>query len=474
MKNVLKLSFLVLIGIVIFVCGQVIAEPILVDLGNEFSYRGVTTVSPDSNGNYWNSVWSGAYYPDMVDISGNATEIDFGFTYVDGTDSYNGPAGATDGRTTQEIIDAVDIDSEALGLLGAKEAAADYYVSSQFEIQGLDPAKTYNLTFFGSHKYSTNVNSVYTVYSDNTYAVPVYTVELAVQNEVDASAHNRDTVATMKYVPPQAANILYVGFFGYLNAIMIEEAADVVPTQPYPADGSVNVDLETNLSWVNPTAYEASKYVLSIVADEPNWPGATVLDPVNDINGDPMTTEVELPFDLENGTTYYWRVQAYNAGDPNEYVTIPFTFTTIASLAVDAGMDVISWLGDDMTVDLEGMVTCACDPDVVMWSVVSQPDGATVNIDDDGSLVTWASFDTVGTYVLKLYAQDSSEPMLANEDMIEVQVFVDACEAAQNNPAGYTPLLHDYNNDCKLDLADFADFALEWLTDYALSDNLEY
>ena len=199
---------------------------ILVDLGNEFSYRGVTATSPDSNGNYWNSVWSGAYYADLVDMDGSSTGVAFGFSAVSGTDSYNGPAGPTDGLTTQQIIDAVDIDAAALGNLGNKEAAADYYVSSKFELQNLNASKSYKLTFYGSHSWSDALaTSVYEVYSDNTYATLVDSVSLDVQDLNSGWLHNRDTVA-MLTVAPQAGNILYVKFDGYLNAMQIEEVPE--------------------------------------------------------------------------------------------------------------------------------------------------------------------------------------------------------------------------------------------------------
>lgn len=119
----------------------VYGQTVLIDFGNASSWRGVPTPSPDTNGHYWNSVWSGAFYPELKDIDGNATTIDFGFAIngAGGTDSYNGPAGVTSNPVTAAQIAATDIDAAALGNLGIKEAAMDFYTSSTFEIQGLDP-----------------------------------------------------------------------------------------------------------------------------------------------------------------------------------------------------------------------------------------------------------------------------------------------------------------------------------------------
>lgn len=204
------------------------SETLLIDFGNAISWRGVNTPNPDANGHYWNSVWSGAYYTNLVDINGNPTAVNFGFSSAGGTDSYNGPAGVTSNPPTASEIAAADIDSAALGNLGVKEAAMDYYVNSTFEIQNLDPAKTYNLTFFGSHKFSPDTTTVYSVYTDNTYSTLVASASLNVQDAQYPWLHNRDTVVTINGLSPQAFNILYVkfagltGIEGYLNAMQID------------------------------------------------------------------------------------------------------------------------------------------------------------------------------------------------------------------------------------------------------------
>lgn len=196
---------------------------VLVDLGNDSSFRGASVPNPDVNGNYWNSVWSAAFYPDLIDIDGNATVIDFGFSTAGGTDSYNGPAGDT---TVNGPADSV-YNAVALGNLGVDEAVYDFYVNSTFQIQALDPTKTYDLTFYSSHKFSADDATVFTVYTDNTYSTPVASVSLNHQTPGSPWLHNQDTVATLSGLSPQTGNILYVGFAGsggnsgYLNAMSI-------------------------------------------------------------------------------------------------------------------------------------------------------------------------------------------------------------------------------------------------------------
>jgi len=211
------------------------AQTVLVDLGSRGSFRGVDVPNPDPNGNFWNSLVPGLFYADLIDVDNNATTIDFGFSTPVGTDSFNGPAGVTSfPNPTPPEIAATDIDAVALGNLGVKEAAIDFASSpggvnnnTRFEIQGLDSTKTYTLTLFGSHKFSDNDTTVYSVFTDNTYATLVDSASLNVQEPGAPHLHNRDTVATISNLTPQAGNVLYVQFvgagggLGYLNDFQI-------------------------------------------------------------------------------------------------------------------------------------------------------------------------------------------------------------------------------------------------------------
>jgi hypothetical protein len=206
------------LGAMMGAVGSAGAQTVLVDLGNNSSFRGASVTNPDVKGHYWNSVWSGAYYPNLVDLNGSSTSLALGFDAAEGNDSYNGPAGTTF-DPSQSVYN-----SAALGNLGINEAVYDYYVNSRFQIQGLDSSKTYNLTLFGSHKYNDNNTTRYTIYTDSTYTTPVAFADLVVGVN---DAHNQDTVATINGVSPQTGNILYIGFAGagggsgYLNDLQI-------------------------------------------------------------------------------------------------------------------------------------------------------------------------------------------------------------------------------------------------------------
>ena len=89
-------------------------------------------------------------------------------------DSFNGPAGDTSATGSPDFsgfnsnsATNTSVDASSLGDLAASEAAFDFFTSSVFVLNELSRARTYKLTFFGSHKYNTDATTVYTVYDSN-------------------------------------------------------------------------------------------------------------------------------------------------------------------------------------------------------------------------------------------------------------------------------------------------------------------
>jgi hypothetical protein len=202
------------------------AEVVLVDFGNDISFRGASVPGGvDPSGNSWNSVWSGAFYTNLLNTDGFGSGINFGFSSATGTDYFNGPSGA-DADPSLTVYDAA-----ALGLLGVDEAVYDYYVTSTFQIQNLDAGKTYDLTFYGAHKFSNDDTTRYTAYTDATFSTAIDSVDLDVQMPGSPWLHNEDTVVTLSGLTADADGIIYIGFAGanggdgYLNAMQI----NVVP-----------------------------------------------------------------------------------------------------------------------------------------------------------------------------------------------------------------------------------------------------
>ena len=196
----------------------------LLDFGGSAVYRSIDTPSPDSNGHYWNNIGYG-YIPGMLDITGATTSMAYGPDGAYGTDSYNGPAGDTSAGLST-VANTV-FNPGALGNLGQTNAVYDFFDNIHFQLQGLDPAKQYKLTFFGSHKYNADNTTIYSVCSDSTYATVLMSTTLQVGGiGGDPSAHNQSSVATL-IASPQPDTIMYISATaaagaGYLNALQIE------------------------------------------------------------------------------------------------------------------------------------------------------------------------------------------------------------------------------------------------------------
>jgi len=76
--------------------------------------------------------------------------------------------------------------------------------------------------------------------------------------------------------------------------------------------------------------------------------------------------------------------------------------------------------------------------------------------------------DTEGSYIVRLTATDSEDQV--DSDTVQVTVAADACAAAQLDSASWNGFnYYDRDEDCDVDLLDFAPFAAEWLEDRSLT-----
>lgn len=106
-----------------------------------------------------------------------------------------------------------------------------------------------------------------------------------------------------------------------------------------------------------------------------------------------------------------------------------------------------------------------------MWGL---PTTATVTdtTNEVSSAAQSAILETVwpGTYVVRLTAADNS---WVASDTVTVQVAADACAQAQADPAWAGFNGYDADEDCDVDLADFAAFARQWLEDRNLAGQIQ-
>jgi len=286
----------------------------------------------------------------------------------------------------------------------------------------------------------------------------------------------------------EIANIYYDGLPG------------VVPVYPaaLPDINGANVPVDVTLQWTySETAdVQVDSYTIYLDANrqlvsEPNLPGEPMLlDGTGNATGilpvsasDPSAAYAYTGLTMDR--IYYWRIVA-NVREPNavnpEIYDKPvvvygpiWSFSTVTTgPAVDAGQNVLTWLeaGLASVVPNAAVSDETNDLDVVLWSVVQQPLDSTVDISDAGEVNPVITFDTTGVYLLNLWAADLAGNTA--EATVQIVVYADSCQAARNNPAGYTPLQYDFNGDCRQDMTDLAMFAESWLQENSLKENLLY
>jgi len=237
MKNITKLTSVALLTM--GTASIASAQTVLIDFGNDSSFRGVSVTSPDTNGNTWNSVSTGAFFSNLSDTTGVATTIDLGFDSSGGalaSDSFNGPAGGTDNPVSAaDLIDAAaGINAVALGDFGIAEAVIDFVIADvdnvgdpgagRFQIQGLTAGQSYKFDFYGSRKFTTFDTTRYEIFSEATYTSSIGLSDLV--HDEGSGVANDDSIATI--TATAVGTILYFEFGGsnginngYINAMSI-------------------------------------------------------------------------------------------------------------------------------------------------------------------------------------------------------------------------------------------------------------
>lgn len=187
---------------------------------------------------------------------------------------------------------------------------------------------------------------------------------------------------------------------------------------------------------------------------------------------------------IVDGQGYSWKVDGYVDGiaDPNVYLgpIWDFTASTNISPEADAGPDLYLWPvnPDPNVITLDGSNSIDPDsgPEAITYSW-TQIDGATVTIDTPDQAITTvtlppglasATEDGTGNpYVFELEVYDGE---FSDTDTVTVSVNSNACtasiESGENyfwgDIAGPDGGGDDYR-DCKVDIYDFAELAINWL-----------
>ncbi len=198
------------------------------------------------------------------------------------------------------------------------------------------------------------------------------------------------------------------------------------------------------------------------------------IDPA-DGNVDPNASQQMIG--LQKDKLYLWVVDEGLVGSSGPLETDPakiiwgdvWSFKTeTTGPEADAGLNVLTWL-DEAT----GIATVIPDANVtdpsgdlatILWTVESPASDPNITILNASVEDPTVEIAATGTYILKVKADDlAGNP--SGEDTMEIRVYADSCEAAQNNPNGYDGPEYDLNNDCVVDFLDLAIYASEWAED---------
>lgn len=293
------------------------------------------------------------------------------------------------------------------------------------------------------------------------------------------------------------------------NAVLEKGAPKA--TSPVPGNNNVVGSSLTTLSWTNPDPNDPADTITSDVylldagtvrpAQDPNM-GPTLVDSGVVLIADNTTAEsVEIPTALAEDHYYYWAVHCTDPhGDPNgaSLTTQGDTwvfFTGDALPVVNAGLDQFNWLAkedgdgnpDEYTITVVGTYTddgkspiadanfvnlsWGWDPAIGEYGVekISQTWVPGPGTHTSGTVT--AVYKTVyteggnstaipGYWDLQLQVTDGTGTA---QDVVYVRVDVDCATAAENDASDPYDGYYDVNNDCIINLADFAAFAEAWL-----------
>jgi hypothetical protein len=269
------------------------------------------------------------------------------------------------------------------------------------------------------------------------------------------------------------------------------------PYNPNPVDGGAG-GLSTDLSWNNAIEDANSVAVWFGIAPEPNE-----ADPNTILGPDTYKTLLsQVYYEEDPGATstcpnanigtltesqvYTWCVET----EPN-YIPVPFwTFTASANIPPDAnaGVDQFVWLNPlpdpNVVITLDGSASSDDGLIAPLTYTWTQTGGPTVVIDDPSAASPTFTTDNLGNnteadsgdpYVFELTVDDGQ---FTDTDTVTVYVNSTSCSAsneaanAGGDPAGY----YRYGDitgpdapegeavpDCKVDLYDFVEVAINWL-----------
>ncbi|MDB6078341.1 MAG: hypothetical protein JWO82_2088 [Akkermansiaceae bacterium] len=232
MKNPLLKS--VIFGLALTAVSQTAsaAGTVLVDFGFVTgSSAGSPTISPDTNGNYWNNVTSTAVATSIAGGTGLTLN-----NLVNTTNSGTGINLTLSGPWLSSGIGfgGLNQNTPALGIFGIQTATQDYYFVNStctVTISGLNPASIYDLSMFGSRDTTEVRITNYTIVDLlGSHSTLLQTSGPGIGGGTYNG--NNSTIATLAGMKPNASGILTLSVtnatsnFGYLGVLGIKEVPE--------------------------------------------------------------------------------------------------------------------------------------------------------------------------------------------------------------------------------------------------------
>lgn len=257
-------------------------------------------------------------------------------------------------------------------------------------------------------------------------------------------------------------------------ALVFVQSGKHLATNPVPAFGTtVNIP-PTTLSWINPDPNDGVSDITCTVyfgmaPADPNRNGmdsVTLAANANSVEINESNFPTYGAYPIQDANDFYWVVDCVDASpgiDPAfGKAPVSWSFSTLYNQdpVVDAGSDQVDW-GLPKTVSLSGSATDDGLPNppaalTVTWTVLSGPDSAVINSPNAAS--TTVDITESGVYVFRLTADDG---VVEVSDTVQVIIGEDSCQASYLSGENYSDT--DFDHNCIVDLADFAEFAADWM-----------
>ncbi len=382
--------------------------------------------SSNSTGSNWNNITdvdagdNGSFVVNATDSSGQATGV-----LVEVSDDFYG---------VQAGVDAGDVFPSTAQIDAFYVNSTDPY--GAVLVSGLNPAQTYDFKIFASRSSSGVRTSLYTIHGQTA--------------SLEAALNTSNYVTISGVSPTSQGKILIeverdnhdgLAYLGAFEMTTNGTATNQAPVTNAGSDQAVVLSGSTVVVNLDGSASDDGlpASTLSTLWEVISSPGGSAPSIAN-------ANTLQTTVTLDTLGSYTLRLTA----DDSELTSSDTMVITVSPAntapSVNAGSDqTVTLSGSTVVVNLNGFASDDGLPAstlTTLWEVISSPGGSAPSIANANSLQTTATLDTVGSYTLRLTADDSE---LTANDTIVITV-----EAGSTPPSGATVFSQDFNSSSVL------------------------